>query len=80
MHPRVWSRPVAGIYGLIGAASVVAAVGAHVSTLSLAVVVFVTVLVYWLAEEYAGLVEHTSAGQLPSWAKTRAALKANCPS
>ena len=71
--------PAAGIYGLIVAASVVATVGAHVPTLSLAVAVFVTVLVYWLAEEYAGLVEHTSAGHLPSWAKTRAALKTKWP-
>jgi hypothetical protein len=37
---------------------------------------FVTLVVYWLAEEYTGLVEHASAGQLPSWAHTRAALKA----
>ncbi len=71
--------PAAGIYGLIVAASVVAAVGAHVPTFALAVAVFVTVLVYWLAEEYANLVEHTSAGHLPSWARTRASLGAKWP-
>lgn len=69
----------AGIYGLIVAASVVAAVGAHMPTVLLALAVFVTVLVYWLAEEYAALIEHTSAGHLPSWARTRAALKARWP-
>ena len=53
--------------------------GSNLPTLPLAVAVFVTVLVYWLAEEYAGLVEHTSAGHLPSWARTRAGLKAKWP-
>ncbi len=76
--PRV-VPPAAGIYGLIVAASVIAAVGSTLPTLPLTVAVFVTVLVYWLAEEYAGLVEHTSAGHLPSWARTRAGLKAKWP-
>lgn len=69
----------AGIYGLIVAASVVAAVGAHLPTVLLALAVFVTVLVYWLAEEYAHLIEHTSAGHMPSWANTRVALKSKWP-
>jgi hypothetical protein len=72
-------RPAAGIYGLIVAASVLAAVGADLRTGPLALAVFVTLVVYWLAEEYAGLVEHASAGHLPSWAHTRAALKAKWP-
>ena len=71
--------PASGIYGLIVAASVIAAVGADLPTGPLALAVFGTLVVYWLAEEYAGLVEHASAGHLPSWAHTRAALKAKWP-
>ena len=72
-------RPAAGIYGLIVAASVLATVGAELRTGPLALAIFVTLIVYWLAEEYAGLIEHASAGQLPSWGHTRAALKAKWP-
>ena len=50
--PRV-VPPAAGIYGLIVAASVIAAVGSQLPTLPLMIAVFGTVLVYWLAEEYA---------------------------
>ena len=71
--------PASGIYGLIVAGSVLAAVGSDLPTGPLALAVFVTLVVYWLAEEYAGLVEHASTGQLPSWAQTRAALKAKWP-
>ena len=71
--------PASGIYGLIVAGSVLAAVGSDLPTGPLALAVFVTLVVYWLAEEYAGLVEHASAGHLPSWARTRAALKAKWP-
>ena len=76
--PRV-VPPASGIYGLIVAASVIAAVGSDLRTGPLALAVFVTLVVYWLAEEYAGLVEHASAGQLPGWGHTRAALKAKWP-
>lgn len=76
--PRV-VPPASGIYGLIVAASVIAAVGTDLRTGPLALAVFVTLVVYWLAEEYAGLVEHASAGHLPSWAQARAALKAKWP-
>ena len=72
-------RPAAGIYGLIVAASVISVVGSEMRTLPLAVAVVVTLVVYWLAEEYAGLVEHASAGHLPTWAHIRAALKAKWP-
>jgi hypothetical protein len=61
------------------AASVLAAVGSDLPTVPLALAVFVTLVVYWLAEEYAGLVEHASAGHLPSWSHVRAALKAKWP-
>jgi len=69
-------RPAAGIYGLIVAASVISVVGSEMKTLPLAVAVVVTLVVYWLAEEYAGLIEHASAGHLPTWAHIRAALSA----
>ena len=71
--------PAAGIYGLVVAGSVLAAVGSDLPTGPLALAVFVTLVVYWLAEEYAGLVEHASTGHLPSWARTRAGLKAKWP-
>ena len=72
-------RPAAGIYGLIVTASVIAVAGTHLPTFPLAVAVVVTLIVYWLAEEYGGLVEHASAGHLPSWAHIRAALRAKWP-
>jgi hypothetical protein len=53
--------PASGIYGLIVAASVLAAVGSDLPTGPLALAVFVTLVVYWLAEEYAGLVVVNSA-------------------
>ncbi len=71
--------PASGIYGLVVAGSVLAAVGSDLPTGALALAVFVTLVVYWLAEEYAGLVEHASTGHLPSWARTRAALRAKWP-
>ena len=72
-------RPAAGIYGLIVAASVISVVGSEMRTLPLAVAVVVTLVVYWLAEEYAALIEHASAGHPPTWAHIRAALKAKWP-
>jgi len=72
-------RPAAGIYGLIVSASVISVVGSELGTLPLAVAVVVTLVVYWLAEEYAGLVEHASAGHLPTWAHIRSALGAKWP-
>ena len=73
------ARPAAGIYGLIVTASVLAGVGATMGTAALAVAVFVTLLVYWLSEQYAELGEHVSGGHLPSWAHTRAALLKKWP-
>jgi len=72
-------RPAAGIYGLIVAASVISVVGSEMRTLPLAVAMVVTLVVYWLAEEYAGLIEHASAGHPPTWAHIGAALKAKWP-
>jgi hypothetical protein len=51
----------------------------HLRPVPLAVAIFVTLLVYWLAEEFAELGEHASAGHLPTWSHTRAALGAKWP-
>ena len=72
-------RRAEGIYGLIVAASVLATAGGHLRPVPLAVAIFVTLLVYWLAEEYAELGEHASAGHLPTWPHIRAAMAAKWP-
>jgi hypothetical protein len=59
-------RRAAGIYGTIVTAAVIAAGGNQLSTAELEVTVLVTLIVYWLAEQYAELLgEHTHAGRLP---------------
>jgi hypothetical protein len=77
-HSRL-VRTASGIYGLIVAGSVLASVGAHLSTGPLVVAVFVTTMVYWLSEQYAELVEHASAGHLPTWSHAREALRREWP-
>lgn len=73
-------RRAAGIYGTIITAAVLAATGDHVATLPLAISVLVTLLVYWVAEEYAELLgEQLEAGQVPAWADIRTA-DSNSPS
>jgi hypothetical protein len=47
--------------------------------LALGVAVFVTLVVYWLAEEYAHLVEHANAGHLPRWPQVRSGLATKWP-
>jgi hypothetical protein len=60
-------RRAAGIYGTIVTAAVIATGGNQLSTAALEVTVLVTLVVYWLAEQYAELLgEHTHAGRLPS--------------
>ncbi len=73
-------RRAAGIYGTIITAAVLAAAGDHVPTLPLVVSILITLLVYWVAEEYAELLgEQLEAGQVPAWAEIRAALAATWP-
>ena len=73
-------RRAAAIYGMIVTAAVLAAAGDHVPTLPLAVSILVTLLVYWLAEEYAELLgEQLEGRQLPSWSDIRAALASTWP-
>ncbi|MCW2522060.1 MAG: hypothetical protein JWO63_395 [Frankiales bacterium] len=73
------ARQAAGIYGLIVTAAVIASAGGQLRTAALVVAVFVTLVVYWLAEEYARLGEHASAGHLPTWPSIRSALAVKWP-
>jgi hypothetical protein len=73
-------RRAAGIYGAIITAAILDTAGSHLSTAALVVSVVVTLLVYWLAEEYAELLgEQAEAGHLPSRASIRGALTATWP-
>jgi hypothetical protein len=73
-------RRAAGIYGAVVTAAIIAAVGEQLPTRGLAVAVVVTLLVYWVAEQYAELLgEHTAAGHLPTWRQIRAGSVATWP-
>ena len=73
-------RRAAGIYGTIVTAAVLAAGGNALSTTSMAVTVVVTLVVYWLAEQYAELIgEHTHAGRIPSASQVRLSLRETWP-
>jgi hypothetical protein len=73
-------RRAAGIYGTVITAAIIDTAGGHVSTAQLVVSVFVTLVVYWAAEQYAQLLgEHTQGGRLPSWAQVRASLTGTWP-
>jgi hypothetical protein len=65
----------AGIYGAIITAAILDTAGNHMPTDGLVIAVVVTLVVYWLAEEYAELLgEHVEHGQLPTWSDVRAGL------
>jgi hypothetical protein len=73
-------RRAAGIYGAIITAAILAAAGDRLPTPALVVSVVVTLLVYWIAEEYAELLgEQVEGGRLPTWPHVRAALAATWP-
>jgi hypothetical protein len=73
-------RRAAGIYGAIITAAILDTAGGRVSTDALVVSVVVTLLVYWLAEEYAEVIgEQVQGGRLPSKASIWAALAATWP-
>jgi hypothetical protein len=76
---RSKARQAAGMYGLIVTAAVLASAGGQLRTVPLALAVFVTLVVYWLAEEYAQIGEHVSAGHLPTWPHVRSALAVKWP-
>jgi hypothetical protein len=61
-------RRAAGIYGTIITAAIIEAVGPSRPTLPLGIAVLVTLVVYWLAEEYAEVLgQQTETGRLPRW-------------
>ena len=73
-------RRAAGIYGAIITAAILDTAGGHLPTAALVVSVVVTLLVYWLAEEYAELLgDQVEGGVLPSCAYIRGALAATWP-
>jgi hypothetical protein len=73
-------RRAAGIYGAIVTAAILDTAGGHVSTTALVISVVVTLLVYWLAEEYAEVLgEQIEGGRLPSRASVWGALAATWP-
>lgn len=67
-------RRAAGIYGAIVTAAILDAAGDRLPTEALAIAVVVTLLVYWLAEEYAEILGEAAGGRLPSWSRIREAL------
>jgi hypothetical protein len=72
-------RRAAGIYGAIITASIMAAAGG-LPTLALALSVLVTLVVYWLAEEYAEVLgRQATGGHMPTRAHIRAGLACRWP-
>jgi hypothetical protein len=70
----------ASIYGAIITAAIIAAVGGDLSTVALVIAVVVTLLVYWVAEEYAEVLgEQAEGGRLPTWARIRGMLISTWP-
>jgi hypothetical protein len=73
-------RRAAGIYGAIVTAAILDTAGGHVSTTALVISVVVTLLVYWVAEEYAEVLgEQVEGGRLPSRTYIWSALAATWP-
>jgi hypothetical protein len=73
-------RRASGIYGTILTAAVLVAGGTVLSTVALGVTVVITLIIYWVAEQYAELLgEHTHQGRLPPVAQVRASLSATFP-
>jgi len=70
----------ASIYGAIITAAIIAASGEKLSTTALVIAVVVTLLVYWVAEEYAEVLgEQAEGGRLPTWATIRGMLTSTWP-
>jgi len=73
-------RRAAGIYGAIITAAILDTASGRMPTSALVTAVVVTLLVYWLAEEYAELLGgQVEDGHLPTWAHVRGALAATWP-
>ena len=73
-------RRASGIYGAIITAAILATAGSELHTAALVVTIVITLVVYWLAEEYAELLgEQVEGGLIPTWGYIRAALAATWP-
>jgi hypothetical protein len=73
-------RRAAGIYGTIITAAILDIAGGRLSTDALVTAVVVTLLVYWIAEEYAEVLgEQAAGGRLPGWTYIADALAATWP-
>jgi hypothetical protein len=73
-------RRAAGIYGTIVTAAVFAAAGDELTSDQLAISVFVTLLVYWLAEQYAyTLARYATPRHLPTSAQVHSSLATTWP-
>jgi hypothetical protein len=73
-------RRAAGIYGAIITAAILDTAGGKLSTDALVVGVVATLVVYWLAEEYAELLgEQVTGGMVPRWDYIREQLAAGWP-
>ncbi len=73
-------RRAAGIYGAIITASIMTTAGDSLATAALAVSVLITLVVYWLAEQYAEVLgEQTTGGHLPTLEHIRTALAGSWP-
>ena len=73
-------RRASGIYGAIITAAILDTVGGHASTTVLVISVVGTLLVYWIAEEYAEVLgEQAEGGTLPGWTYVRGALAGTWP-
>ena len=73
-------RRAAGIYGTIITAAILDTAGGRLATDALVTAVVVTLLVYWIAEEYAEVLgEQATGGRLPGRAYIQQALAATWP-
>ena len=73
-------RRASGIYGTVITAAVVASAGGALSTAGLAVAVLLTLIVYWIAEQYAEVLgEQAEHGRLPTWSSIRDGLVSTSP-
>jgi hypothetical protein len=73
-------RHAAGIYGAIITAAILDTAGGRLSTNALVVGVVATLVVYWLAEQYAGVLgEQVAGGGVPTWDHIREELAATWP-
>jgi hypothetical protein len=77
---RASRRRASGIYGAIITAAILATAGNELHTGGLVATILITLVVYWLAEEYAELLgEQVEGGLVPTWDYIRASLAASWP-